>query len=371
MLDLCAVVTVRYPRQCVGGALLVAGLSVWGGSYVSVNTKVTQTFYDSHPTTQANYLVDDHLGGVLAYEFDLVGEPGTFDDPRALEALRLAGERAEASEGIRTSVSVATVLQGTSVLVGGPDAIPDNASMVQRLYKVNADSGVLGALVTADRDRARLLVRSVDSGAIDFLALGDRLDGLVRQELEPLGIEVHQTGSSFVAYRGMSRVTSDLRDSLIAAFGVIGLVIAVLFRDVALGFLSLLPNMLPLMIGYGFMGVVGWRLEAAPAVVFTIAVGVSVDSAIHVIARFREEREQGRSTDEAVRESIFHSGRAVMITAIILSIGFAANIHSSSPATASFGRIGTLIILAALLSNLLVLPAMLKLGMGDSVRRRA
>lgn len=368
-LELCAVLSIEKPWHCVGVAAVVTAGSLWFGMQVSVDTKVTQTFFDSHPTTQANYLVDDHLGGVLAYEFDLRGEPGTFARPDVLAAIQRVEDKVANHEAVRTSVSVATIVRATSVLVGGPDQVPSDPEVLKRLFQLNEDGSGIAALVTPEHDRARLMIRTVDTGAVAFLALGELLQAEVDAELSPLGLRAHLTGSSYVAYRGLGRVTSDLRDSLISAFGVIGLIIAVLFRDVWLGALSLIPNVLPLVFGYGLMGLAGWQLEPAPAVVFTIAIGVSVDSAIHVIARYREEREGGETVDASVRNAIHHSGRAVMITAIILAVGFAINIGSSSPANASFGRLGTVVILAALASNLLVLPAMLKLGIaGSSVR---
>jgi hydrophobe/amphiphile efflux-3 (HAE3) family protein len=365
-LETCAAISIRHPWWCVGGAAAVTVVSLWFAAAVTVDTKVTQTFYDDHPTTRANHLVDDHLGGVLAYEFDLKGAPGSFESPEVLAALQRVEDKAASHEAVRASVSVATIVRATSVLVGGPDQIPTEASVVRRLFKLNEGTPGMDALVAPEGDRARLMVRTVDNGAVAFLELGEVLQDMVQAEFAPHGVEAHLTGSSYVAYRGLSRVTSDLRDSLMSAFGVIGLIIALLFRNVWLGVISLIPNMLPLVFGYGLMGFAGWQLEPAPAIVFTIAIGVSVDSAIHVIARYREEREGGASVDEAVRNAIYHSGRGVMITAIILAVGFAINIDSSSPANASFGRLGTVVILAALPANLLVLPALLKLGIAGS-----
>lgn len=356
----------RYPGLCVAAALAVTGGALWQGQYVETDWEVSRTFDDSHPVTQGNMVLDEHMGGILALEFDLTGPPGVFEEPEVLAAMAEAEAEAMAlsSEGVKGTWSLATLLRTTSTLVGGPDAVPDTDAKVARLLSLHTQGELLPTLVDEERSRARLLVRTRDVGSIAFLGLGDRLTGVVDDALGPHGIEAHLTGSSLVGARGVGAVTTDLRDSLIAAFFVIGVIISLLFRDVRLGLLTLVPNALPLIVGYGTMGLLSWNLEPGPAVVFTIAIGISVDSGIHVLARFREERQAGASVDDALREAIFHSGRAVAITAVILAVGFAVNIQSTAPANASFGRMGTVVILAALVSNLLVLPAMLKLGLG-------
>lgn len=361
-LDASATATTERPWTCLGLATLAIVLAGIGAQRVTVDTRVTRTFDDVHPTTLANDVVDAHLGGVMALEFDLKGNEGAFDDPAVLKALSEIEASIAERPDVRATWSPSRLLAATSVLVGGPEQVPQDARLIQRLYGLAGDSGALDALLDEPHGQSRLMVRTRDLGAVGFLALGDTLQEEVSSALEAVDVDAHLTGSSFVAYRGLSRVTSDLRDSLVMAFFVIGIIITVLFRSLRLGLLSIPPNALPLWLGYGAMGAFGWSLEPAPAVVFTIAIGVGVDSAIHLIARFEEERGLGHSVRQAVTASIHHSGRAIAITAIILIVGFAVNIASSSPANASFGKLGSLILVAALISNLVVLPAMLVVG---------
>lgn len=360
--------TIRHPKACLATAAAVAAVFAVFGTWVRVDTRVVNTYDEDHRVTVANRVLDEHMGGVLALEFDLTGAPGTFERPDVLAALTRVEAVAKGEPGVRATAGPATLLRGASVLLGGPGDVPADAESVRRLYKVLGTGGVLAGFVSDDRDHARLLIQTVDEGSVAFLALGDRLSGVFHQELAPLGVDAHLTGSSFVAYRGMSRVTEDLRSSLMMSFGIIGIVIGLLFRDPLLGALSLVPNLLPQVFGYGLMGLVGWTLEPAPAVVYTIAVGVSVDAAIHIIARFREERSTGRVADDAVRSAIYSSGRAVVISLLMLSFGFLVNVFSSAPATASFGKLGSVIILLGPPANILVLPALLKLGVGDRGR---
>jgi hypothetical protein len=145
---------------------------------------------------------------------------------------------------------------------------------------------------------------------------------------------------------------------LATAFFVVALLIVFLFRSVRLGAISLLPNALPLLIGYGLMGAIAWDLEPGPAVVFTIALGLAVDDTIHLLARYQEELRH-RAHFEAIHEAVRRTGRAVFITTILLASGFAINLFSSFLQNRTYGGLGAVIILAALVADVLVLPALL------------
>ena len=182
----------------------------------------------------------------------------------------------------------------------------------------------------------------------------------------------HLTGTAYVAYRGINRVTLDLRNSLTVAFVVIAIIIGLLFGDVRVALISLVPNALPLLAGYALLGAMGWLLDPTPAMVFTVALGIAVDDTIHLLVRAREELRRGRGLDQAIRLSVLHSGRAVVITTVILTLGFGMNALSSFPANRTLGALGAVIMFAALLCDLLVLPALLAaFGRGSRWATRA
>lgn len=360
-LQFCGRTTVARPWSWValGGVVVVAAAAA--GTLVEVDPRLTETFVESHPTTQANRMVDEELGGVLALEYELNGSPGAFHDPELLRALSGLDAITAEVPAVRSSWSVAAAVASTSLLMGGPEEVPASPKLLQRLLGLLDDAGSLAPLLSEDADRGRLIVRTVDVGATEFERMGKEFEGQFATALAPYGVVPHLTGTSFVAYRGMSRVAVDLRNSLLVAFGVIGLVITVLFRSPRMGLLSLVPNVIPLLVAYGAMGVFGWSLEPAAGLVFTVAIGISVDNAIHILARFREETGRGRGVEEAVTAALKHSGRAIIVTSIILTVGFAVNVHSSSPANALFGKMGGIAIVSAMFCALFVLPSLLVL----------
>jgi uncharacterized protein len=121
------------------------------------------------------------------------------------------------------------------------------------------------------------------------------------------------------------------------------------------------PNGLPLLIGYGTMGMMGIDLDPTAGLIFTVGLGIAVDDTIHLLARFREEIASGKPRDEAIMETVRQSGRAIGITSIILTFGIGVNMLSGFTAIAAMGTAGAVIISSALLCDVYLMPALLKL----------
>ena len=148
------------------------------------------------------------------------------------------------------------------------------------------------------------------------------------------------------------------------------MLIGVVFRDVALTVLALVPNGLPLLVGYGAMGLGGFFLDPTAGLVFTVGFGIAVDDTIHLLSRFREELAAGKSRDSAILASVTQSGRAVAVTSVILMFGLGINVLSSFEPMYAMGMTGAIIMVAAFLCDVLVLPALLKIATPERTRVR-
>lgn len=346
---------------------LVLGASAYFGSRVIVDNTLTGMLDESHPTTQANVVADTHLGGILGLEVDLVGPPGSMKDPAVLGALEELDEWALAQPDYRTSTGPHRFVRAFNQSVFGRDSIPESSGEIAQLYLLGEGAGLDSVVDVSDFCCGRTVLRIKDRGGLVTEAHSEAVKARVAGLFAGLPVEPRLTGTPYVAYRGINRVTSDLRDSLVLAFLIITATILLLFRSGRIAGLCLIPNALPLVAGYGLMGAVGWLLDPVPAVVFTIGLGIAVDDTIHLVARWREERRAGRGPREAIRESVLHTGRAVTITSVVLAAGFSVNVLSSFPATRVMGMLGAFVILTALLCDLFVLPALLARFGGERV----
>ena len=351
----CARFSTDRPRLTLGITALVVVFFVFFGTKVEVDNWLTGILPPEHPVTVANGVLDSELGGIVSVEYDLTGD---LRSPESLQAMAAVADEVRTLPDVRGVESPASVVIGASTLFGGPPAVPEDPGFVNTILE-RAEESTRAVLVG---DHGRLIVRTKDVGANAFKDLQDEVTELVVPPLAEAGITASITGVAVVAYEGVNAVTTDLRDSLGAAFLVIAVVITLLFRSLRTGLISLVPNALPLIVGYGTLGLMGWDLDPGPAVVFTVALGIAVDDSIHLLARFKEEQAEGVGWTAGIHRSVQHAGRAVFVTTVILCLGFGINVFSSFPSNRIFGAIGAVVIFTALLCDLFVLPALLQVA---------
>jgi len=143
------------------------------------------------------------------------------------------------------------------------------------------------------------------------------------------------------------------------AFSVVALIAGILFRSVRMIFITIIPNVIPLVIVAGIMGFTSIDLNLSTSIIFTIAFGIAVDDTIHLISKFKIEINKNKSLLYALKRTYFSTGKAVIVTSIILSGGFLTLILSSFGGTFYTGLLVSLTLFFALVIDLTLLPALL------------
>lgn len=169
------------------------------------------------------------------------------------------------------------------------------------------------------------------------------------------------TGTTVLSADHVSKIVESLLNSIGLAVVIISVIMALLFKDVRFVLISLIPNILPLVVTAGLMGWLGVDIKPSTAVIFTIAFGIAVDDTIHVISRFRIELDRVGDPHAAMSHAIIKTGKAVVITSLILLTGFGSLISSDFVSTAMMGLLVSVTILTALFADLLLLPALFHL----------
>ena len=366
----CANFSLRRPAVVLSVTALVTVAALLYGQRVVVDNNLTQTLQSDHPVTTANVHADAHLGGIIALEVDLEGEPESLKRPDVIAALLDLEQELLARPNIPEATSPASWVALLHQATLGTYEAPDSSAAAAQFYLLAEGDPSFLRQINPEYSKARMRVSMRDEGGRRFEEESSNVQRLLDQHLEGLPLEARLTGTPYVAYRGINGVTEDLRNSLLLAFLTITLVIGLLFRDLRTGMLCLLPNALPLIVGYGVMGLMGWMLDPTPAVVFTVALGIAVDDTLHLMIRTKEELAEGRSREDAIRTAVLHSGRAVAITSLILMFAFGIHGLSSFKQTAIMGGVGATVMFTALLCDLFVLPSLLALwGPGDRADR--
>ena len=367
---------------CAVPTLYAAGL-------VKVDTNLTDTFEHDDPVAVSTRMMDERMDGIRPLEVLLVSDqPHRLEEHEVVMAI-LDFERWTAQrEGILRATSFPDYLLSAWQRLGGFPRPPDDAPPHEReaaLRDVPLRSGeqvvALRTLLsrvtpdptafylTADGTAAHVEMRFADIGARRSSALIDEIQAEAERRFEPLGLEVSVTGEAYIGSRGIESVVRDLVGSLGLSVVLIFATLVLLFRSFRFAAIAVPPNVLPLIATIAWMVVRGIPLNAGTAVVFSIAVGVGVDGTIHALARFREEEALGLGRNAAIVRTARGTGRAIVISALTLMLGFGSFLLSSFVPIQHFGELIAAAMTASLLSTLAIQPALVKLFGGPPPKR--
>ena len=377
--------TIRHPRRILAVSLvLMAGTLVYAVAGGEINSRVMEEATEDNPVRQAMDRTEDRMAGVLTHEIVIRGPAGTMRDQRLLAALdRFDRELMEdpAFHGYLDRVETLADLvreMGRGFQRGVNDrGLPETDEGLADLLLL-LESGAedeLGRYASFDYDATRISLVVRDKGSKAWAALQPRcealLDELIRDD-PALGDRVGAviTGTMTYVNETLDFIIQDMITSLALAFLIIMVLMAMLFRSLRVGLISMLPNVFPLIGTAGLMAALDIPLRLSTLIVFAICLGIAVDDTIHFLARFRQEVRAGRSAEDAIRVTMTTSGRAMLITTVLLVAGFMVNISSGFLARQQFGFLAGATISLALLGDFFLLAPCILLTRLDRVFRR-
>jgi len=173
-------------------------------------------------------------------------------------------------------------------------------------------------------------------------------------------IEITFTGTMITFLEGSKFIVNSLRDSLILAFLIIFGCMVALFRSWRILLISIIVNIVPLLITAGLMGWVGIRIKPSTVLVFSVALGITIDVTIRFLVNFKQELvRHDESIATTVHRTIHDTGLSIIYTSLILIAGFSVFIMSQFDGTKSLGYLTSITLLLAMVTNLTLLPSLL------------
>ncbi len=326
---------------------------------------------DDSPVKIATSLVDKELNGSVTMEviIDTKKENGLYSS-ELLQRIDTIRKRAEAIENENYFVgkgwSVVEVLKEIHRALHENRqefyAITDNDALIPQEFLLFANSGSddLEDLVDSRFSQARLTFKLPWMEAGRYEELSQELTVLIKEELSD-EIEVTITGMVPLFQRTLVASMNSMALSYVIAFGLIAMMMILLLGSVKTGLVSMVPNVLPVVMTLGFMSMVDMPLDMFTMLIGAIVIGLSVDDTVHFFHNFSRYRHEGHSLQRAVEETMIGTGRAMVATTIVLSLGFYVYIFASLSNLINFGILTGGAIIIALISDIILAPALLKL----------
>lgn len=317
---------------------------------------------------------EKHFHGVMPLEFEVVTRK-----PKGLLNLRNLQKIDQFERYLRTqpelspSISLVTFIKAaTQAFYGGnPEfyRLPDNSEknfILSTLVNskgggVGTDSKLFRSFIDEKQQKARISLKIADIGS-------NNLDTLMNSKIRPAmarifndsTITIRPTGTTIIFTQGNEYLIHTLKESLFWAFGLVGLVVLILFRSVKTVFYALIPNAVTLILTAGVMGFFGIPLKPSTALIYVIALGIDGDNSIHLLAKFKQEMSiNGQRVREAITTTLSEAGTSMIYTSIVLLVGFSIFAFSEFGGTKALGLLMTASLLITNFSNLILLPALL------------
>ncbi len=221
-------------------------------------------------------------------------------------------------------------------------------------------NNLLGSMVDSTMQRTRISVQMANIGTRDIRRIQEELRPIIDAIFNPDEYQVIMTGTSVVFLKGTEYLVKNLLTSLVFAIIVISILMALLFSRARMVMISLIPNLFPQILTAALMGYLNIPIKPSTILIFSIALGISVDNSIHFLAKFRQELHLRRyNIQSAVLAAIRESGTSMVYTFVVLFFGFIIFTASSFGGTQALGYLIAFTLTVALMSNLFLLPSML------------
>ncbi len=222
-----------------------------------------------------------------------------------------------------------------------------------------ASVGALQAMVDTSWRQARITAFVRDIGSQKMPELLDRIQADIDATFGADAPKVHVTGTTYIFLKAIDYLVDNLVWSLIATFILVVLQMFFLYGSLRVMLISVGVNMVPLFLVAGLMGFLGIALKPSTALIFEMAFGIVIDSAVRYLSSYQWYYRRHPLPERAAIVSLHHTGALILYTSIVLLVGFSIFIPSSFGGTKALGILTALSIGMGIFSNVFLLPALL------------
>ena len=358
-------------------SMVLAAVSIGVASQLRFSHDVLSWLPDDWPVHQATRAIDRDLGGSVALEvvLDTYSENGLHDRDTLIKLETLAGEIETSSA---EPVTVGAMLSVTDLLKEIHQAlnenrsdyyrIPENPRLIPQEFLLfeNSGSDDLEDLVDTQFRLARVTMRVPWRDTLAYPLFIRDVETRFRTAFGDAA-DVTITGFMSLLSRTLEATIHSAAQSYFIAFVVITMMMIALIGRIGTGLISMLPNLAPVALTLALMKVAGIPLNLFTMLVGSIAIGLAVDDTVHFMHHFHRYFERTGSVEDAVRQTLLTSGRAMLATSIVLSAGFFIFCLASMKNLVHFGLLTGVTILTALAADFVLAPALMALRYRGSV----
>lgn len=354
--------TQDYPKRVVMGVLLILILSAIG--IKSVNTNNLQYSIPTQTAFYKNYsFFEKILGGSRTFELYFIAKgEGRLNTPKELNAIHNTYNYLDSIPYLN-QVKSPTLYYLLMNRAYWPNASLDSLNITNReidIYEKDLrKSGASAYLMNQSRTMMKISGQMKDMGRHLVNQKNNDLLKKVNSLIDTTKVHVQLSGLDHLFDRTHESRIHNMVYGLLTAIVIIAIVLGLLYRSFPIVIIALILNIIPIIITAGIMGLTTLELRAGTSVIFTIAFVIAVDDTIHLLNKFKWERQHGKSIKEALGVAIHQCGIAIWATSLILAGAFFVLLFSNLNEIFSFGLLIGIAIIIAFLTDILLTPILI------------
>ncbi len=365
----------RRAGPVVAGTLVLVVVGVIGVSRIVVNDNPVSWFRPGEPVRVADRVMNRLFGGTYMAYLVAAGEgEEPIKDPAVMAHLDQLGRHLEGLPQVGKVTSIADIVRRTNYLLRGGDpaydAVPnDREAIGQVLFLVQSsgDPNELDNFIDYDGRQANLWVqmRSGDNRDMEAVAASVR----EFSEASASGLKFQWSGLTYINKVWQDLMVVGMLRAVLGSFLVVLLLMIFLFRSIPLGFVSMIPLTLAILLSYALVGFIGKDYDMPIAVCSSLSLGLAIDFAIHFVHRYRNHVSETGDLGRANRAIFGLPARAIVRNALVIIVGFLPLTVSKLTPYVTVGLFFAALMTFSALATLVVLPGLMRVAGARLFRR--
>tara|TARA_B100000963_G_scaffold356073_1_gene375507 strand:- start:213 stop:1427 length:1215 start_codon:yes stop_codon:yes gene_type:complete len=344
--------------------VLAAG---FGMNMLTSDNLIMDDIKDSDPVKKDFSFFDTHYGGYRPFELAITIKDTFINvwDKSVLNEIEQVENYLEDTFGLELKTSLVQTLKvlNRSSHLGDKKyfKLPKkkrNLRKFRRILKITNQGAFLKLFLDSTETITRIQGTIPDKGNNFVTAKTNRFKEFVsRKNFEFIDIRV--TGSAYLLDKNIRYLSNSLLYGLLVSIGIVSLIMGLVFRSIRMVIISIVPNTLPLVFIAAVMGYMGIEIKTSTSIIFTIAFGIAVDDTIHLLGKFKFELMKGKSVKDALKHAYIVTGKAMILTTLVLCSGFLLLLFSTFMGTFNMGLLLGMTLFVALILDLTLLPLLI------------
>jgi uncharacterized protein len=353
------VFTIQRPRWIVMGFAVFISIMSAGLFRLKSASDHNNILPGNHSYNKSLSIMNKEFGGNKMINIMFEGD---IRDPAILQNMDSYEKELEKEPGVGSVTSIATVLRKMSTVMNDPgdpgyDRIPDSRDLVAQyfeLYSMSGDPDDFETMVDFDYSRALLSIQYKAAGMKDINRIVNRISTLTKGDTH-----ITRIGGYSLIDRAICRsVAAGQYYSLMFAFVIIFILLAIIFKSVTAGFMGSLPLVFAVLCTFGIMGWCGIDLNIVTALLSSVSIGLGVDFTIQMFWKIKTEIANGHTYAETMKIAWSSIGRGICINAFSVMVGFSVLFFSTFPIIRSFAFLIIISIFLCLTCSMAMIPAL-------------